>query len=579
MSIKRFVAGTTSEALRKVRDALGSEAVILSNRATGEGVEILALAHADVTALILPEPEGAGRAARTAEKMSEKPAEKLPMREAGQRPSSTGPSSVKVPPARQGSGSESLSATGPSSGKVPAAPPTAETGLEKPRIQAPHATQTGRQAFNGNLRTGAAEVAAAVATMTESRRVPEPAADRLLTRNDSPEETRTGFSAKKKPFQRHSYPATRSAMENSGTNLARPEKQRDVRGLSRRAPVNVQGGRKHSSVNALRQVADEVTASVLREIKSMQGTLEQQLTTLTWSARERGNPVHGQIVRQLLAAGFGGALAHDLVGRLPEGIAENDALEQAKSLLVGNLQAIGNENEILEKGGVYALVGPTGVGKTTTTAKLAARCVLRHGADKVALLTTDGYRIGGHEQLRTYGKILGVAVHAVRDAQDLALALAELRGKHIVLIDTVGMSQRDQMVTEQAAMLAGCGEEVKRLVLLNAASNRHTLDEVAHAYSGNGLAGAIITKLDEAVVTGCVLDTAIRHRLPLYYVTCGQRVPEDMELANPASLVDGALENLPDGSAFAALEDEFMLSLPAHRGSGASLDMSEVHLG
>ena len=174
-----------------------------------------------------------------------------------------------------------------------------------------------------------------------------------------------------------------------------------------------------------------------------------------------------------------------------------------------------NENEILEKGGIYALVGPTGVGKTTTTAKLAARCVLRHGADKVALLTTDGYRIGGHEQLRIYGKILGITVHAVRDQRDLALALAELRGRHIVLIDTVGMGQRDQMVAEQAAMLAGCGADIKRLVLLNAASNRHTLDEVAHAYCGNGLAGAIITKLDEAVVTGGALDIAIRHRLPL----------------------------------------------------------------
>ena len=101
-------------------------------------------------------------------------------------------------------------------------------------------------------------------------------------------------------------------------------------------------------------------------------------------------------------------------------------------------------DEILEKGGIYALVGPTGVGKTTTTAKLAARCVVRHGADKLALLTTDGYRIGGHEQLRIYGKILGVAVHAVKDAKDLALALAELRGKHMVLIDTVGVGQRDR---------------------------------------------------------------------------------------------------------------------------------------
>ena len=115
----------------------------------------------------------------------------------------------------------------------------------------------------------------------------------------------------------------------------------------------------------------------------------------------------------------------------------------------------------------------------------------------------------------------------------------------MVLIDTVGVGQRDQMVAEQIAMFAGCGTEVKRLLLLNASSNLHTLNEVAEAYGGHGLAGAIITKLDEAVVVGCALDTAIRHHLPLYYVAQGQRVPEDLELANPRSLVDLALENSP----------------------------------
>ena len=243
------------------------------------------------------------------------------------------------------------------------------------------------------------------------------------------------------------------------------------------------------------------------------------------------------------------------------GNGEKDTMNWIKNVLTSNLQSIGDEREILEKGGVYALVGPTGVGKTTTTAKLAARCVVRHGADKLALLTTDSYRIGGHEQLRIYGKILGVTVHAVRDTQDLNLALAELRGKHMVLIDTVGMGQRDQMVAEQVAMLAGCGTPVKRLLLLNAASNRHTLDEVAHAYQGDGLAGAIITKLDEAVTIGCALDTAIRHRLPLYYVASGQRVPEDLEMADSRPLVNRALDNPPAESSCAMPEDAFPLIL------------------
>ena len=288
-----------------------------------------------------------------------------------------------------------------------------------------------------------------------------------------------------------------------------------------------------------RELAAEVTSSLLQEIKSMRNALEQQFSSLNWNGHERRGAVREHLLRNLLAAGFSIPLANGLMAQLPEhrddGNGEEDAMNHIKTTLTRNLKTISSEDEILEKGGIYALVGPTGVGKTTTTAKLAARCVVRHGADKLALLTTDGYRIGGHEQLRIYGKILGVTVYAVKDAQDLALALGELRGKHMVLIDTVGVGQRDQMVAEQIAMFAGCGTEVKRLLLLNASSNLHTLNEVAEAYGGHGLAGAIITKLDEAVIMGCALDTAIRHHLPLYYVAQGQRVPEDLSWPTPGA--------------------------------------------
>jgi flagellar biosynthesis protein FlhF len=196
---------------------------------------------------------------------------------------------------------------------------------------------------------------------------------------------------------------------------------------------------------------------------------------------------------------------------------------------------------------------------------------VRHGADKLALLTTDGYRIGGHEQLRIYGKILGVTVYAVKDQQDLSLALAELRGKHMVLIDTVGMGQRDKMVAEQVAMLTGCGTEVKRLLLLNAASSGDTLNEVVSAYEGGGLAGAIITKLDEAATTGCVLDTIIRHQLRLYYTATGQRVPEDLHVGNAGRLIDGAFNNLPAASPFSVPEDMFPLLMAGSKGRAGRL--------
>jgi flagellar biosynthesis protein FlhF len=178
----------------------------------------------------------------------------------------------------------------------------------------------------------------------------------------------------------------------------------------------------------------------------------------------------------------------------------------------------------------------------------------------VALLTTDGYRIGAHEQLRIYGRILGVQVHAVRDGADLRQTLAELTGKHMVLIDTIGMSQRDRLVAEQAAMLNSVGG-VKRLLLLNATCRGDTLDDVVHAYGGPDLAGAVLTKVDEAASLAPALDALIRHNLELYYVANGQRVPEDLHLPNRPYLLHRALKELPEGSPHRLAGDEAGLLL------------------
>ena len=195
---------------------------------------------------------------------------------------------------------------------------------------------------------------------------------------------------------------------------------------------------------------------------------------------------------------------------------------------------------------VTLMLGPTGVGKTTTTAKLAARCVLRHGASRVALVTTDGYRIGAHEQLRIYGRILGVSVHLVKDADELKQTLFDLQHKHMVLVDTMGMSQRDRMVEEQVAMFGN--SNVKRLLLLSATSRGDTLDDVIRAYNGPDLAGCILSKVDEAASLASSLDVIIRHGLRLHYVSNGQRVPEDLHLPNRAYLLHRAFKDLPDTS-------------------------------
>ena len=207
---------------------------------------------------------------------------------------------------------------------------------------------------------------------------------------------------------------------------------------------------------------------------------------------------------------------------------------------------------------------------------------MRHGPAKLALITTDGYRIGGYEQLRIYGKILGVMVHSVKDEADLRIALAELKNKHTVLIDTVGVSQRDKMVTEQVAMLSGADAGVKRLLCLNATSTGETLSEVVRAYKGNGLAGCILTKLDEAATIGGALDIAIRQKLNIYYVASGQRVPEDLHVANKQYLVDRAFKLKRETSAFAFQDDELpilMASAAMHAGTVGQRNLKEVSLG
>lgn len=196
-------------------------------------------------------------------------------------------------------------------------------------------------------------------------------------------------------------------------------------------------------------------AAILGEIKSMHSMLQKQIETLSWNNVQQRDPQRAGLLRRMLNAGFSTLLARQLLDKMPAGNEKGESW--IKQVLKRNLRVAGIDDDIVVRGGVYALIGPTGVGKTTTTAKLAARAVVRYGADKVALLTTDSYRIGAYEQLKIYGKILGVAVHAVKGADDLRLTLAALRHKHLVLIDTVGMGQRDERVVEQGDMFDAAG--------------------------------------------------------------------------------------------------------------------------
>ncbi len=311
------------------------------------------------------------------------------------------------------------------------------------------------------------------------------------------------------------------------------------------------------------QAAIQEQQGILNEIKSMRSMMQEQLACMAWSDMQLRDPKRSSLLRQLVNAGFSAGLARQLLDRMP---ADAD-LAWVSQVLEHNLRIATPAEDVVNRGGVYALVGPTGVGKTTTVAKLAARAVVRYGADKVALVTTDSYRIGAHEQLRIYGKILGVSVHAVRDTNDLRLTLSALKHKHLVLIDTMGMGQRDSRVAEQAEMFNAAG--VQRLLLLNATSGGDTLDDVVRMYHGQGVIGCITTKLDEAVTLGTVLDVVVRHKLTLHYIANGQRVPEDLHEVNLEYLLHRAFKPAAKSTSF-VMQDLDMPALMAGMSAPAS---------
>ena len=292
-------------------------------------------------------------------------------------------------------------------------------------------------------------------------------------------------------------------------------------------------------------------SAIMNEIKTMHSMMQEQLACMAWGDMQQRNPNRSALMREMINIGFSPALSRQLLDKMPA----NADKAWVQKLLCHNLKVATPNEDVVARGGVYALVGPTGVGKTTTTAKLAARAVVRYGADKVALITTDSYRIGAHEQLKIYGNILGVAVHAVRDTEDLKLTLSGLKHKHLVLIDTMGVGQRDSRVAGQAEMFYVAG--VQRILLLNATSAGNTLDDVVRMYQGSGVVGCIPTKLDEAVTLGTVLDVVVRHKLVMHYIASGQRVPEDLHEINLEYLLHRAFKVTGNSTPFAMPELEF----------------------
>ena len=342
----------------------------------------------------------------------------------------------------------------------------------------------------------------------------------------------------------------REALHNASTPNLRVVKDQQIRfaqeGVSAITDAPVSGDAPHAGqdVEKERRLQERAAAEsremhrMRSELNGIRRLLEQRLSGLAWDQFARRTPVQASLWERLNAMGVPAPLSKSLLDSLRPDLSAAQAWRFAIASLSRKVPVAGKD--LAAQGGVFALLGPTGVGKTTTIGKLATRHVLEHGADSVALVTTDSYRVAAHEQLRTFGRILGINVRVVDETHSLRQILESLRHKSLVLIDTAGLHASDPSLQAQLKMLQEC-PQVQNLLVLACTSQAAVLHNAVRTYSPAGLSGCILSKLDEAGPMGDALALVIDRQLPVVYETHGQSIPDDIKVAQAHNLVSKAV--------------------------------------
>ena len=324
-----------------------------------------------------------------------------------------------------------------------------------------------------------------------------------------------------------------ASLGNPGAMADNPVAAADERSIQRQAAPG------DSQVMPNIAAQESALGKIRNELKGLRNIMEAPMMQFAWGEMDRVQPLYANLLKQLMMLGLGASLSEQLAKRVAaEGLDQKSWLKSLK--LLSKMMPV-MDDELMTHGGIAALVGPTGVGKTTTIAKIAARFALRHGRRNVSLVTMDSYRIGAHEQLRTYGRILGVPVQVATDCEELKTILNHSSEHKLTLIDTAGISQRDLRLSEQLATL-NIGEDIKIYLVLSATGQMNLQDDVVRSFGKTNLHGCILTKLDEAASLGEVFSVLIKHKLPVAYLSNGQKVPDDLHLARGNSMVKEAVK-------------------------------------
>ena len=500
MKVKRFLAQDMRRALARIREEMGADAVILSNRTLDEGVEVVAASLTDQ-----PEAPSTLSAAKSPNGRS-----------------ASGNSTEDYAAAIQAAVDRSHRERA-SSERAAGERAAAEKALLQSQTQG-HGLVSGTlgDGYRGQARShtlavdeGLASAPISGVAAFEFGRLQREAQHNASTPYlKTTKDQQMRFSEPRRPAPGESY---------------RAAEEREARAATSQS----------DQFNQQAEDAEQREMTVMRaELNGIRRLLEQRLSGLAWDQFARRSPAQATVWERLNAMGVPATLSRSLLESLKPDLSAAEAWRFAIASLSRRVPVLGTD--IAARGGVYALLGPTGVGKTTTIGKLATRCVLEHGSEAVALVTTDSFRVAAHEQLRTFGRILDVTVRVVDETHSLRQILDSLQHKRLVLIDTAGLHPKDPSLQSQLQMLREC-REVRKLLVLACTSQAGVLANACKTYAPAELSGCILSKLDEAGTIGEALALTIDLKLPVVYETHGQGIPDDMRVAQAHNLVSKAV--------------------------------------